>query len=129
MSASKLILCFSSHLVAFGLQSSSPPDNITVNPANRKADRRLPEFLTDIGTGDHATLNTEQLISHIRVAVVDTISPLQDSEAGVISVSEECELTTKIHDILDNAVSKWIDNTAHILAYVFNSPFRWCHEV
>ena len=28
---------------------------------------------------------------------------------------------TKIHDILDSAVSKWVGHTAHILAYLFNS--------
>ena len=49
----------------------------------------------------YATLDTEQLISYIRVAFVDTISPLEDSEGAVISVSEVHELLTKTHDILD----------------------------
>ena len=39
MSASKLILYFSSHPAAFVFQSSTPPDNITLNPANRKANQ------------------------------------------------------------------------------------------
>ena len=39
------------------------------------------------------------------------------------------ELFTKINDILNNAVSKWVDNTAHILAYLFNSAYSQCHEL
>ena len=42
-------LLFCSHPVAFGLWFSSPPDNITLNPANRKADQSLSEFQTGIG--------------------------------------------------------------------------------
>ena len=38
MSASKLIYYFSSHPAAFGFQSSTPLDNITLTSANRKAD-------------------------------------------------------------------------------------------
>ena len=38
MSVSKLICYFSSHPAAFGFQASTPPDNITLNSANRKAD-------------------------------------------------------------------------------------------
>ena len=77
----------------------------------------------------HATLDMEQLISHIRAALVDTISSQQDSEGGVISISEVYELLTNIHDILDNAVSKQVGNTACILAHLFNSASRQCHEV
>ena len=47
----------------------------------------------------------KQLISHLRVALVVTISCLQDSEGGVIPVSEVCELLIKVHNILDDAVS------------------------
>ena len=114
MSASKLIFYFSSHPAAFGFQSSTPPDNIILTPANRKANQNLSDFQT-------ATLDMEQLISHFRVALVDTISPLPNSEGGVISVSEVCELLIKVHDILDNAVSKWVGNFTHILVHVFNS--------
>ena len=63
------------------------------------------------------------------VAHVDTITSLQDSEGRVISVSEVCKLLTKIHDILDNAVSKQAGNTARVLAHVFNSPSRQHCEV
>ena len=51
-------------------------------------------------------LYTEQLISHLRLALVDTLSSLPNSEGGVIPVSKVHELLLKVHDILDNAVSK-----------------------
>ena len=91
MSGSKLICYFPSHPAEFGFQSSKPSDNITLNPANMKADQSLSDFQTGIG---------------------DTISSLQYSEGGVISCSEVCELLTKIQDILETAVSKQAGNTA-----------------
>ena len=77
MSASQLICYFSSHPAAFGLYSSTSPDNITLSPADRKADHTLSEFQTGIVAGAHATLDREQLISHLRVSLVDTISSTQ----------------------------------------------------
>ena len=65
MSASELSCYFSSHPAAFWFQFSTPPDNITLNPANRKADQSLSEFQTGIGAAAHATLDMEQLISHL----------------------------------------------------------------
>ena len=88
MSTSKLIYYFCSHAAAFGFGSSTPPDNITLTPVNRKTDQSLSEFQTGIGAAAHAILDTEQLISHIRVSLVDTISSLPDSEGGVMPVSE-----------------------------------------
>ena len=44
-------------------------------------------------------------------------------------MSEVCELLIKVHDILDNAVSKQGGNSAHILAHVFNSVSMWGFEV
>ena len=76
MSASKLINYFSSHPEAFGFWSSTPPDNITLNPTNRKADQSLSEFQTGICAAVHATIDTGQLILQLRVALVDTISSL-----------------------------------------------------
>ena len=49
MSASKLIHYFSSHPAAFGFWASTPPDNITLNSANRKADQSLSDFQTGFG--------------------------------------------------------------------------------
>ena len=102
MPASKLICYFPSHPTAFGFQSARPPDNIIMSSANRKADQSLSEFQTGIGA--HATLNMHQLISHHRVAIVDTISSLPGSEEGVILVSEVCQTLIKVHEILDIAL-------------------------
>ena len=118
MSASKLIHYFSRHPAIFGFWSSTPPDSITLTPANRKADHSLSDFQTGIGAAADATPDTEQLISHLRVALVDTISSLPDSEGGVIPVSKVCELPIKVHITLDNAVSKQVGNCTHILARV-----------
>ena len=41
MSASKLICYFSRHPAAFGFWSLTPPDNITLASANRKADQSI----------------------------------------------------------------------------------------
>ena len=105
ISASKLICYFSSYPAAFRFQPSTPPDTIASTPANRKANKSLSEFQTGIGNANHATLDTEQLISQLRVALVDTIPSLPDSEGGVTPVSKVCGLLIKSHDILDNGVS------------------------
>ena len=42
---------------------------------------------------------------------------------------EVCELLFKVHDILDNAVSKCVGNSAHILAHLFHSTSGQCCEV
>ena len=123
MSASKLICYFSSHPDIFGFWSSIPPDNITFTPANRKADQRLSEFQTGTGAGSHATLDKNELIYHLRVALVDTISSLPDSEGGVILVLEVCELLFKVHDILDNAVSKQVGNSACFSMFLILAAF------
>ena len=106
MSAFKLICYSFSHPAAFSFWSSTAPHNITLTPANRKADQSLLGFQTGIGAAANATLNTEQLISCLRVALVDTLSSLPNSEGGVIPVSKVCELFLKVHDILGSAVSK-----------------------
>ena len=77
-----------------------------MTPANRKADQSLSQFQTGIGVAAHATLDMEQLISCLRVVLVDTSSSLPDSKGGGIPVSEACELLISVHDIVDNAVSK-----------------------
>ena len=80
MLESKLICYFSNHPAAFGFWSSMPPDNITLNPANTEADQSHSELQTGIDAAAHATLNTEQLIYQIRVALVYTISSLPGEE-------------------------------------------------
>ena len=86
MSASILIHYFSSHPAAFRFQSSTLPANITLSSANRKADQSLLDLQTGVDAAAHATLDTEQLISHLRVAHLDTLSTLPDSEGGIIPV-------------------------------------------
>ena len=54
MSASKLIHYFSSHPAAFGFQASTPPDNISLNSANRKVDQSLSDFQTGLSAAAHA---------------------------------------------------------------------------
>ena len=129
MSASKLIHYFSSHPAAFGFQASTPPDNISLNSANRKVDQSLSDFQTGVGATAHATLDTEQLISCLQVALVDTFCLLPEAEGDVIPVPDMCELLLQIHGILDKAVSKQVGNSAHILAHLFNSVSRQHHEV
>ena len=77
----------------------------------------------------HATLDTEQLLSHTRTALVDTVNFLQGSDDGLVAASKMYELLTNIYDILNNAVSKWACNMADVLAYLFNSASRQHHEV
>ena len=100
-----------------------------MNSANRKVDQSLSDFQTGLGATAHATLDTEQLISHLQVALVDTLSSLPEAEGDVIPVSEVCELLLWIHGILDKAVSKQVGNSACILAHLFNSVSRQHHEV
>ena len=51
-------------------------------------------------------VDTEQLISCLTVALVNSLSSLPNSEGEVIPVSKVHELLLKVHEILDNAVSK-----------------------
>ena len=100
-----------------------------MNSANRKVDQSLSEFQTGVGAASYATLDTEQLISHLQVALVDTFSSLPEAEGDVISVSEVRKLLLQLHGILDKAVSKQVGNSAHILAHLFNSVSRHHCEV
>ena len=106
ISASKVTHYFSSHPSAFGFLPSTPSDNITLSSTSRKADQSLSKFQISIGAPAYATLDREQLISCLRVALVDNLSSLLNSKGRVIPVSKVCELFIKVHDILDNAVSK-----------------------
>ena len=89
MPASQLIHYFSSHPAAFGFEASTPPDNITLNSANRKADQSLSDFQTGVGAAAHATLDTEQVISHLQVGHIDTLSSLPKAE-GVFYMCLKC---------------------------------------
>ena len=100
ISTTKLIHYFSNHPVAFGFQASSPPNNISMNAANKKTDQSPSDFQTGTGAAAHTTLQTEQLTSHTRTAFVDTTASLHSSDGEVIPLSEAHELHTNIHDIL-----------------------------
>ena len=82
--ASKLIRYFSSHPAAFRFQSSTPLYNITLSSAYRKADQSLSDLQMEVGAAAYAALDTKQLISYLRVALLDTLSSLPDSEVGII---------------------------------------------
>ena len=97
-----------------------------MNPANKKSDESHSDFQAGIGSAGHATLDKEQFISATRDTLVDTVDSLQVSDGGVNVASIVHGLPTKIHDILGNAVSKWVGNTTCILAYPFNSAARLC---
>ena len=78
------------------------------------------DFQTGIGAAAHTTLDMELLISHSRMALLDTITSLHDSDGGMIPVQEVLELLSKSHDILDNALSKQVGKTTHISASLFS---------
>ena len=92
MSVSKLIRYFSSHPAVFGFWSSTALDNITLMSTNRKAGQSLSDLQTGVVAAAYATLDTEQLISHLRATLLDTLSSLPDSEGGIIPMSEVCQL-------------------------------------
>ena len=60
----------------YRFQSSSPPDNIPLNSADKETGQTLSYFQTGIGAAAHAILDTEKLIFHTRTALVDTIACL-----------------------------------------------------
>ena len=59
-----------------------------MNPANNRIAQSLSDFQTGIGAAAHTTLDTEQLISHTRTALVDTLTSLQGSDGGMNTASE-----------------------------------------
>ena len=121
MSASELICCFFSHSVAFEFWDSTPQDNITLNPDDKKTDQSLSDFQTGIATTTHATSETDCICWYHCL--------LQASDRGIIPVTEMHGFFYKIHDILDNALSKCFGKTADILAFLFKSVSRHHHEV
>ena len=100
MSTSKLIYYFSSHSIAFEFQASPPPDNIILTPANKRAVQNISEFQTGIGPAAHATLNMEQLISHLRVSLL-ILFPLY------LILREELYLCLKCMNYLSRFIIFW----------------------
>ena len=92
-----------------GVQASLPPENISLNPANKRTHQGLSDWHWCICSCHfrHSSLFLlEELLWLIHIA------SLQGSNGGVH------ELPTKIHDILDNAGSKWNGKVAWILVYL-----------
>ena len=118
ISASKLIKHFSNHPAAFGF--SLQHYQIT-SPWILKIGRLFRVFLKFrlalVWLLKPLSIWINSFLTPGRVAPVNTISFLCDSEGKMISVSEVHELLTKIYDILDNAVSKQVGNTASFLAH------------
>ena len=54
-----------------------------------------PDYQTGIAAAGHATLDTEQLISPIRAALINTIVSLQGSDGGFIPVPKRHKPLTK----------------------------------
>ena len=63
-------------------------------------------FKTGISAATPAILETEQLTSPIRIAMMDTFTSVQGSDGEDIPVSEVYDLLSTIHNILDNTVLK-----------------------
>ena len=63
------------------------------------------------------------------MALLDTVTSLQGSDCGVFIALEVHDPLTKAHDILENAVSKWVSYTTHILVFLSYSASRQDHEV
>ena len=122
MSASKLIHYFSSHPAAFGFWASLPPDDNTLNTANKRTDQSLFDFQT------RATVNTEQLISHTRGTLVDTIACLQSSNGGVIAASEVHEVLRFVTFWTVLCLNRFIIQLVFVV-YLSSSAFRQCEEV
>ena len=57
------------------------------------------DFQNGLGAAGQVTLETEELVSHMRTAIVHDIIPLHDSDKEVIPI-------LKVHDILDKTAFK-----------------------
>ena len=114
MSVSKLICYFSSYPAAFGFWSSTPLDNITLTSANRNADHSIgisDWYQCCCSCSSRSTCSSSFLASEVPLLI---LFPVPNSEGGVIPVSEVHQLLIKVHNMLDNALSKWVGNSAHI---------------
>ena len=90
---------------------------------------RVYDFQTCISAAGQVSLEMEQLISHMTTAVVDVRTCFQNSDMEVIPASEVHDLHYKIHDILHNAASKRVGNTACISTFLFYFASRQHCEV
>ena len=125
---SKLICYLSSHPTAFGFWSSTPPDNITLTPANRKADQSLSEFQTGIGAAAHTTVNRSRsfLASELPLLI---LFPLYQILRYELYLSQKWVNYLPRLTFCTMLCPKSIENSAHILVHVFNSTSKQPHKV
>ena len=121
MSSSELIHYISGHPAAFGFEASLPHDKSTLDPASKMTD---PESCRLSLVCQLLPLKIEQLISHTRTALVDSIDSLQGFHDGMIAASEVYELLSNIHDILDNVVSTQVGNSGSYIGLSFQFCFQ-----
>ena len=93
-------MLFSRDPAVFGFQSSSPPDNITLNPSNRKTDQNLIFRLA--------------LVQLLMLFLIWSSLFLIPEWLLLIPVQEVLGLLTKIHDILEICCLKGLGIHAHI---------------
>ena len=72
---------------------------------------RVTDFQTGINEAADATLQTEQVISHTRTAIIDTITSFWSSDGEVTQAEKGMIYLTRF-------MTFW---TTHILAFLFNS--------
>ena len=95
-----------------------------MNPASKSSDQSLSDSPTGCSAVAHATVDTEQLISHSRAALVDTVASLLGSNDGMIAALKCMNYLLRLMTFWECAVSKQVGNLAHILAYLFKTASR-----
>ena len=123
-SASKLICYFSSHPAAFGFWASTPPDNISLEFCQQESSSVSQIFRLVLGPLLMVLLTQSNsfLASGLPLLILFPHCPRLRE---MLYLCLKCgELILRIHDILDKAISKWVGNSACILAHLFNSVSR-----
>ena len=122
MSTYKLINYFSHHPVAFGVPGVlTPLHNIMMNTTNKKTNKSISDFQTGTDAAAHANFDVEQFSFHTRTLLVDSVASLQVLIQRSFQFQKYLNyLTVRLHDILENGVSKWLDSTLCCSAYLYN---------
>ena len=119
MSASILSHYFPSHPAVFGLQVSSPSNNIMLNPAIKKAMVWLFMPLQKQGS----------LFIIPELALLILLPLCRVLMKGSFKFQKCMDYLLRFMKFWRVFVSQWVCNTAHSLANLFNSVSRQCHEV
>ena len=86
----------------------------TMNLANKTIDHNLSNFRLELGWLLMQLWIKRCLFLKQELCLFMPITSLQISAREVIPISKVHELLTKIHDILDSDVCKWVGKAAHI---------------